>query len=77
MPGLIKSPWFGQISSKFFKDGAEILALPMESCKFVYKQSLFPDQCKIAKLKFLFKEKALRVTRKITDPSHCYLLRQI
>ena len=57
MPGLIKSSWCGGISSKFLKDGAEVLALPL--CKFVnlpIKQSLFPDQSKIAKLKPLFKK---------------------
>ena len=39
------------------KDGAEVLALPL--CNLVnlsIKQSLFPDQCKIAKLKPLFKK---------------------
>ena len=57
MPGLIKSSWCGGISSKFLKDGAEVLALPL--CKFVnlpIKQSLFPDQSKIAKLRPLFKK---------------------
>ena len=45
------------ISSKFFKDGAKVLALPL--CNLVdlsTKQSLFPDQCNIAKLKPLFKK---------------------
>ena len=39
------------------KDGAEVLPLPL--CNLVnlsIKQSLFPDQCKIAKLKPLFKK---------------------
>ena len=43
------------ISSKFLKDGAEVLALPL--CNLVnlsIKQSLFPDECKIAKLKPLY-----------------------
>ena len=55
------------ISSKFFKDGAKVLALPL--CNLVdlsTKQSLFPDKCNIAKLKPLFK--------KVTGPSRCYLL---
>ena len=45
------------IFSKFLKDGAEVLALTL--CNLVnlsIKQSLFPDQCKIAKLKPLFKK---------------------
>ena len=52
-----KVPGFDEISSKFFKDGAEVLALPL--CNLVnlsMKQSLFPDQCKIAKLKSQFKK---------------------
>ena len=46
-----------EISSKFLKDGAEVLALLL--CNLVnlsIKQSLFPDQHKIAKLKSLFKK---------------------
>ena len=57
MSGLIKSPWFGRNILEFFKDGAEVLALPL--CNLVnlsIKQSLFPDQCKIAKLKRLFRK---------------------
>ena len=45
------------ISSKLMKDGPEVLALPQ--CNLVnlsIKESLFPDQCKIAKLKPLFKK---------------------
>ena len=47
-----------KISPKFLKDGAEILALPL--CNLLnlsIKQSLFPDQCKIAKLKLLLKKR--------------------
>ena len=42
------------ISSKYLKDAAEVLVLPL--CGLVnlsIKRPLFPDQCKIAKLKFL------------------------
>ena len=45
------------ISSKLLKDGPEFLALPQ--CNLVnlaIKESLVPDQCKIAKLKPIFKE---------------------
>ena len=52
-----KVPGLDGISSKFLKDGAEILPLPL--CNLVnlsIKQSLFPDQCNIAKLKPLFKK---------------------
>ena len=52
-----KAPVLDEISSKFLKDSAEVLALPL--CNLVnlsIKQSLFPNQCKIAKLKPLFKK---------------------
>ena len=53
---LTKIPDLDGISSKFLKDVAEVLALPL--CNLVnlsIKRSLFPDECKIAKLKPLFK----------------------
>ena len=53
----LKATGLDGISWKFLKDGAEVLALPL--CNLVnlsIKQSLFPDQCKIAKLKPLFKK---------------------
>ena len=45
------------LSMKFLKDSPEFLALPL--CNLVnmsIKKSLFPDQCKIAKPKSLFKK---------------------
>ena len=56
-----RAPSLDGISSKFLKDGAEVLALPL--CNLVNlsrKQSLLPDQGKIAKLKPLFKKNGLR-----------------
>ena len=74
-----KAPSLDETSSNFLKDRAEVLALPL--CNLVnlsITQSLLPDQGKIAKLKPLFKKKGLRrVTRKITDPTYCYLLSKI
>ena len=65
----LRAPGLDGIFSKFLKDGAEVLALPLQLCKFCkckkndldlvnlsIKQSLFSDQCKIAKLKPLFKK---------------------
>ena len=52
-----KAPGLDGISSKFSKDGADVLALPL--CGLVkqsIKQYLFPDHCNIAKLKPLFKK---------------------
>ena len=52
-----KAPGLDEVSSKFLKDGAKVLVLPL--CNLVslsIKQPLFPDQCRIAKLKSLFKK---------------------
>ena len=65
----LKVPGLDGISSKFLKDGAEALALPL--CSLVnlsIKRSLFPDQCKITKLKFLFKKGSK------SDPKNCRLI---
>ena len=60
-----KAPGLDDISSKFLKDGSEVLALPLGNLvNLSIKQSFFPDQCKIEKLKSLFK-KALRVPEKL------------
>ena len=67
--GLWKAPGLDGISSKLLKDGIEVLALPL--CNLVnlsIKQSLFPDQCKIAKLKSLFKKGSK------SDPKNCRLI---
>ena len=52
-----KAAGLDRISSKFLKDAAEVLVLPL--CGLVnlfIKRPLFSDPCKIAKLKFLFKK---------------------
>ena len=70
---ISKDPGLRGISSKFLKDGAEVSVLPLRNIdNLSIKQSLLPEQCKIAEIPYL--KKALRVTRKITSPSHCYLL---
>ena len=51
-----KAPGLDAISSKFLKDGTEVLALPLCNLNLLIKQPLFLDQCKIAKLKPLFKK---------------------
>ena len=51
MPGRIKRPWFG-------RNILEILEIALPLCNLVnlsIRQSLFLDQCMIAKLKPLFK----------------------
>ena len=55
-----KAPGFNEMSLKFLKDGAEVLALPL--CNLVnwpMKQSLFSDKCKIVKLQPVFKKMLL------------------
>ena len=69
-----KAPGLDRISAKSFKDGAEVIAVPL--CNLVnlsIKQSVFPDQCKIAKLKPLLKQGS-KSNPKATGQSLCYLL---
>ena len=69
-----KAPGLDRISAKSFKDGAEVIAVPL--CNLVnlsIKQSVFPDQCKIAKLKPLLKQGS-KSNPKVTGQSLCYLL---
>ena len=52
-----KVPGLDKISPKFLEDSAEVLALPLCNLLNVsIKQSSFPDQCMIVKLKPLFKK---------------------
>ena len=45
------------LSGKFLKDGATILAISISQiCNLSIKYSIFPSECKIAKLKPLFKK---------------------
>ena len=52
-----KAPGLDGIPSKFLKDGAGILALPLYNLvNLSIKQPLFPDHYKLAKLNSLFKK---------------------
>ena len=52
-----KAAGIDNLSGKFLKDGAEILATPISQiCNLSIKSSSFPNSCKIAKLKPLFKK---------------------
>ena len=54
---LEKSAGIDNIPSRFLKDGANILAKPIcQICNLSIKFSLFPKQCKVAKIKPLFKK---------------------
>ena len=52
-----KAAGIDNLSGKFLKDGANILAKQIsELCNLSIKYSLFPTDCQIAKLKPLFKK---------------------
>ena len=52
-----KAPGMNEISPRFLKDGAEVLAKPIcDIINLSIKLSAFPDTCKIAKLTPLFKK---------------------
>ena len=55
----------GQIPAKFLRDGAEVLALPLKNIIYLsIKLSTLPEECKIGKLKSVFKKGAR------TDPKN-------
>ena len=52
-----KAAGIDNLSGKFLKDGASILAKPISKiCNLSIKYSIFPTDCQIAKLKPLFKK---------------------
>ena len=52
-----KASGIDNISGKFLKDGAKILALPISQiCNLSIKLSTFPSDCKIAKITPLYKK---------------------
>ena len=60
-----KAAGMGQIPAKFLRDGAEALALPLGNIiNLSIKLSTFPEECKIATLKLIFKTGAR------TDPNY-------
>ena len=62
---VTKAAGIDQISGKFLKDGARILAKPISELWNLSKTlGSFPDACKIAKVKPLFKKGSK------TDPSN-------
>ena len=55
---LAKTAGIDNLSGKFFKEGASVLAAPItELCNLSITLSLFLDDCKIAKLKAIYKGK--------------------
>ena len=63
-----KAAGLDNLSGKFLKDGASVLAKPISQiCNLSIKYSKFPASCKIAKLKPLFK-KGSKTAPKIIAP---------
>ena len=70
-----KAPGMDEISPRFLKDGAEVLAKPIcDIINLSVKLSTFPDKCKIAKLTPLFKKGSKTETVKNVGQSHCFPL---
>ena len=64
-----KSAGIDNLTGKILKDGAPVLASPITNLiNLSISLSSFPDDCKIAKLKPLYKKEA-KQSQKITDPS--------
>ena len=60
-----KAAGVDKFSSRFLKDGTNILAKPISAiCNLSISQGVFPNACKVAKLKPIFKK------GKKTDPSN-------
>ena len=65
-----KAAGIDNLSCKFLKDGADILARPISQlCNLSIKLNSFPRSCKIAKVKPLLK-KAPKLNLKSTVPFH-------
>ena len=59
-----KSAGIDYLAGKFLKEGAPALALPItDLCNLSISLSSFPDDCKIAKLKPLYKKEAKTTTK--------------
>ena len=56
---ISKAAGVDNLPGRFLKDGAVILAKPVtEICNLYIKSKVFPDPCKLAKLKPIFKQES-------------------
>ena len=70
---VCKAAGIDDLSDRFLKDGSRVLSKPIsELCNLSIKLGSFPDACKIAKLKPLFK-KGPKLTLQITGQYRYYL----
>ena len=54
-----KSAGLDNLTGKFLRDGASVLAVPISDlCNLSISLSIFPDDCKIAKLKPIYKKES-------------------
>ena len=68
-----KAAGIDNISGRFLKDGADILAIPVtQICNLSIKLSHFPPDCKLAKLKPIYK-KGSKTDPKIICQSPSYI----
>ena len=54
---ISKAAGMGKLPGRFLKDGAEISSKPIsETCNLSISYEIFPNVCKVAKLKSIFKK---------------------
>ena len=69
---ILKGAGISSLSGKCLKDGTEVPAIPLsEICNLSITSGTFPNTCKVAKLKPIFK-KGKKVTHLTTDLIVCY-----
>ena len=61
-----KAAGMDNLSGRFLRDGAVVLALAISKlCNLLMKRSKFPLDCKIAKLKHLYKKRSKNRSKKL------------
>ena len=73
-----KAAGIDNLSGRFLKDGAVVLALPISKlCNLSMKRSKFPLDCKIAKLKPLTRKVQKQIQRTIAPFHFCHLFQEL
>ena len=69
---ILEAAGMNNLSGKYLKDGTEVLAIPLsEICNLSITSRTFPNACKVAKLKPVFK-KCKKMAHLTTDLFVCY-----
>ena len=72
--GETKASGIDDLSGIFLRDGAKLLPTPItQLCNLSISSGTFPDACKIAKLKPLFKKSLERIPRTTVQSHFCHL----